>query len=76
MTTTLLPDDPTRWRDAACRDDPDPESWFPHPAADFTHARAVCADCPIRLQCAHFAVDTRQSGVWGGTEFDRGRPRR
>ncbi len=76
MTAVLPHDDPTRWRDAACRDDPNPESWFPHPGDDFAHARAVCIGCSIRLQCKHFAVSTRQSGVWGGTEFDRGRPRR
>lgn len=74
--TVLERDDPTRWRDAACRADPNPESWFPYPTDDFAHARAVCAGCPIRLHCAHFAVATGQSGVWGGTEFDRGRPRR
>ncbi|CRK49487.1 Transcriptional regulator WhiB [Rhodococcus sp. RD6.2] len=76
MTTSTFVDDPTRWRDAACRDDPNPERWFPFPSDDFTHARDVCNGCPIRLQCTHFAVSTGQSGVWGGMEFDRGRVRR
>ncbi len=76
MTTSTFVDDPTRWRDAACRDDPNPERWFPFPSDDFTHARDVCNGCPIRLQCTHFAVSTGQSGVWGGKEFDRGRVRR
>ncbi|MFI9610484.1 WhiB family transcriptional regulator [Streptomyces sp. NPDC052023] len=36
-------------------------------------ARAVCAACPVRTQCARFAVACGQRyGVWGGlTEADR-----
>jgi WhiB family transcriptional regulator, redox-sensing transcriptional regulator len=30
-------------------------------------ARAVCAGCPVRLQCGNYAVGTPEKyGVWGG----------
>lgn len=30
-------------------------------------ARAVCAQCPVRDQCAEFALQTKEPyGVWGG----------
>lgn len=76
MTITVRVDDVTFWRAAACRGDPRPESWFPFPSDDFAYAREVCGRCPIRVHCTTFAMDTRQSGVWGGVEFDRGRPSR
>lgn len=41
-------------------------------------AKAVCAICPVRAECATYAVDTRQhEGVWGGlTETERAQLRR
>ena len=66
---SLAPD----WQLAACRDDPNPEAWFPFPSQDFSHARSVCGGCPIRERCGEFARATGQSGVWGGENFDRGR---
>ncbi|MFF3006731.1 WhiB family transcriptional regulator [Kitasatospora sp. NPDC057940] len=38
-------------------------------------AKAVCADCPVRLECRRHALQTREPyGVWGGlTEDDRQR---
>ncbi|MFI6324397.1 WhiB family transcriptional regulator [Nonomuraea sp. NPDC050556] len=52
----------------ACRDS-DPELFFPltwetHP----TLARRICRDCPVRVQCLTWAVDTGEPDeVWGGT---------
>lgn len=36
-------------------------------------AKAVCAPCPVRLECADYAIRAREPyGVWGGlTEEDR-----
>ncbi len=36
-------------------------------------AKAVCASCPVRIECADYAVRAREPyGVWGGlTEEDR-----
>jgi len=41
-------------------------------------AQAICRECPVRKQCASFALRTGQAfGVWGGlTEADRGHTRR
>lgn len=33
-------------------------------------AKLVCAGCPFQERCAAWAVDTNQTGVWGGTTSD------
>ncbi len=71
------------WRTrAACRNT-DPALFFPigttGPAVEqIQNAKAVCDQCPARVPCLEFALDTRQdSGVWGGlTEGERHRIRR
>lgn len=36
-------------------------------------AKAVCVECPLRIECRDWATDTYQQGVWGGTnEIERG----
>lgn len=30
-------------------------------------ARYVCRRCPFRVDCAQWATDTKQDGIWGGT---------
>lgn len=55
-------------RRAACRG-MEPDLWFPHSEQpeDEAPAKAVCATCPVRLDCLEFALVTRQDdGVWGG----------
>jgi WhiB family redox-sensing transcriptional regulator len=55
----------------ACRDE-DPELFFPvgssGPALlQAAQARAVCAGCPVRIDCLNYAIETGQAaGVWGG----------
>ena len=65
--------DISRWWDlAACRT-ADPELFFPVTESgpgvrQVARAKAMCADCGVRLQCLDFATTTRQAhGVWGGT---------
>lgn len=43
----------------------DPDSFFTEEAETF--AKAVCSDCPLRLQCFLFALESGQHGIWGGT---------
>jgi len=65
----------------------DPELFFAETPADVEEAKALCLDCPIRLQCLAGALDRREPwGVWGGELFlqgaviprkrPRGRPRK
>ncbi|MDV3207916.1 MAG: WhiB family transcriptional regulator, partial [Rhodococcus ruber] len=49
------------------------DAWFPDPSESFDYARRVCARCPLVAACAAYAGETRQSGIWGGKEFRRGR---
>ena len=68
---------PPWMRDAACRG-MDPELFFPERGAspaDYEEARAVCATCPVRQECAEYAVPEKH-GIWGGlSERERRRVR-
>lgn len=51
----------------------DPELWFAESPTDLERAKALCADCPVRLACLAAARARREySGVWGGEIFHRG----
>jgi WhiB family redox-sensing transcriptional regulator len=66
------------WRArAACRD-ADINIFFPTTDEEAGPAKAICATCPVRVECLEFALATRQEdGVWGGlTETERRRLRR
>jgi hypothetical protein len=30
-------------------------------------AKAICAECPLKIECFKYAVETGQHGIWGGT---------
>jgi WhiB family redox-sensing transcriptional regulator len=52
----------------------DPSLWFAEAPHELAQAKALCAQCPIRLACLSVAVDRGEfAGVWGGHIFDRGR---
>jgi hypothetical protein len=35
---------------------------------EIEHAKAVCADCPVRIECLLYAKSNHEEvGVWGGT---------
>lgn len=59
------------WRQDALCVDHDPELRFPHPGRDGLEdrrtAQRICAECPVRRQCATEALTTDQPfGIWGG----------
>lgn len=65
--------------EAACLEH-DPEIFFPSgttgPAwQELERAKAICRQCPVRVHCLQWALDTGQdSGVWGGlSEHERRR---
>ena len=71
------------WRQAAACRDLDTTLFFvvgtgPDALAKEARAKAVCATCPVRLECLEYAIVTNQeNGVWGGMgEEERGRERR
>ena len=52
--------------DALCAQT-DPEAFFPEKGGTSNLARAICAKCPLTLQCLLTALDNREEfGVWGG----------
>jgi WhiB family redox-sensing transcriptional regulator len=52
----------------------DPEMWFAEAPVDLERAKALCADCPVRLTCLAVAVERGEfAGVWGGQIFTAGR---
>ena len=68
--------------EAACRG-LDPETWFPeqgkdsrlrskHPRTTMKAvtrlAQRICEDCPVKRECADYAIDTdSRYGIWGAT---------
>jgi WhiB family redox-sensing transcriptional regulator len=30
-------------------------------------AKAICKDCPVKLECLQHALDNDEAGIWGGT---------
>lgn len=67
------------WRtDAVCKDT-DPELFFPvgttgQALLQIDRAKQVCGECPVKIECLDFAIDTNQdSGIWGGTSEDERR---
>jgi WhiB family transcriptional regulator, redox-sensing transcriptional regulator len=68
-------------QDAACKDTPDPDVFFPGKGEDAEAAKQVCAGCPVLGECLAFAVATmraadRDHGVYGGlTPAERARLR-
>jgi len=70
--------------DAACRDHPNPDLWFPElvppgpGAVAYDHeAKRICAECPVRAACRDFAVVNKiDHGMWGGLNPNQRRRRR
>ncbi len=63
---------------ARCKDE-DPELFFPvgttgPAAAQIDAAKAICMECPVRVECLEWALATAQdAGVWGGTSEEERR---
>jgi WhiB family redox-sensing transcriptional regulator len=56
------------WRALAACKDADPNVFFPADGPGVEIARAICAECLVRLDCLDYALSSHQDhGVWGGT---------
>ena len=71
----LDPDLPTHWQHQALCRASDSDVFFapahfehkPEREAREAKAKALCARCPVRLECLDWALTTREPyGVWGG----------
>jgi WhiB family transcriptional regulator, redox-sensing transcriptional regulator len=50
-----------------------PDLWFSDLPAELEMAKAMCGDCPLRVECLAGAVERAEPwGVWGGEIFERG----
>jgi WhiB family transcriptional regulator, redox-sensing transcriptional regulator len=66
------------WTEQAACADADPDIFFPERGKPTAPAKAICAVCPVRVECLEYALDASEKfGVWGGTsEKERRRLRR
>lgn len=56
------------WQSKARCLEADPEVFFPERGGSSKAARAVCNQCPVRVECLRYALQNReQFGIWGGT---------
>jgi WhiB family transcriptional regulator, redox-sensing transcriptional regulator len=67
------------WRKGAICRDTDPDLFFPvgttgHALVQIDRAKEVCGQCPVKVDCLDYALETNQdSGIWGGTSEDERR---
>ncbi len=66
------------WQDRAACSGVDPELFFPAKGESLAPAKAICAGCPVRVECLEYALTHNERyGIWGGTsERERRRLRR
>jgi WhiB family redox-sensing transcriptional regulator len=51
----------------------DADLWFAETPAELETAKALCAQCPLRVECLAGALERGEPwGVWGGEIFERG----
>src|SRR5262245_41927554 len=51
----------------------DPDLWFADVPAELELAKALCGECPVRVECLAGALERAEPwGVWGGEIFERG----
>ena len=59
--------------EAACRG-LDPNIFYPERGASLEPAKKICASCPVRIECAQYAIDNGDKyGIWGGLSEKRRR---
>jgi len=67
------------WASLGACQDSDPDLFFPVASTglalqQIAEAKAVCARCPVRVDCLSYALETGQdAGVWGGASAEERR---
>jgi WhiB family redox-sensing transcriptional regulator len=60
------PEDTEWMRDGLCAQT-DPEAFFPERGGSTRDAKAVCASCPVLVECRTYGMEHNERfGVWGG----------
>lgn len=56
------------WQEDALCAQTDANLWFPERGENTAPlAKAICAECPVRIQCLNYALDNEERfGIWGG----------
>lgn len=72
---------PPAWqRQAACKDHPDPDLWFPDLRSQNDReqaAKAICKTCPVAGHCLDYArTEQITFGIWGGQTPEERKARR
>ena len=64
------------WRDrAACKGKPT-RWWFPEQGDTTEAGKAVCAQCPVAVECGDYAVAAKETtGMWAGHLLDVRKPK-
>lgn len=60
------------WERAACKGK-DPAIFVIDKGQSPGPAKAICAGCSVRDQCLAWAIENRETGVWGGTSGEERR---
>lgn len=67
--TTPIDLRPQEWmKQAACRDHPNPDLWFPDQGDQAYPAKLICLECPVQKECAEYGK-SEQWGIWGGLSY-------
>jgi WhiB family redox-sensing transcriptional regulator len=57
------------WKQSACATAEDVD-FYPEPGREYSRkvmeAKAVCKECPIKMQCLEYALSNEDYGIWGG----------
>ena len=66
--SSAIADTVTDWMQSALCTQVDSELFFPEKGMSSTKAKKVCNSCPVRTQCAEYAINSPAlvHGVWGG----------
>jgi len=60
---------PAYQENAACKDIPNPEIFYPSPGdtESLKAAKGLCSSCPVLNECLAYALDNNERfGIWGG----------
>ena len=52
----------------------DPETFFSETKPEIQYAKALCGECPMRVECLKGALERQEPcGIWGGELFEDGK---